>query len=195
MGSKHKKQDWVKRVSDLPDKLEEYRTPDEKQRAKAKKLPQGEEARQALVERIIQEAMDEGKFDNLPGKGKPLVFEDNPYLESGQQWAYGLLKRNGFAPEWIERDKAIRTELASMRERLQRAWQYLQVSRGDELSQIRWKAAVAHVKERLEELNRDIDDFNLVVPVLSAQRRRVCLEDELRRAKEQPDSSDSSLKD
>src|SRR5437763_1892288 len=30
-----------------------------------------------IAESKIQEAIDEGKFDNLPGKGKPLVFDDD----------------------------------------------------------------------------------------------------------------------
>ena len=30
-----------------------------------------------VAERKIQEAIEEGKFDNLPGKGKPIVFEED----------------------------------------------------------------------------------------------------------------------
>jgi DnaJ family protein C protein 28 len=73
--------------------------------------PQNEAERQALVERRIQQAMANGDFDHLPGKGKPLALNSNPYLEPGQELAFGLLKNNGFAPDWIERDKEIRREL------------------------------------------------------------------------------------
>ena len=31
-----------------------------------------------IAEGKIQEAIEEGKFDNLPGKGKPIVFDEDP---------------------------------------------------------------------------------------------------------------------
>ena len=31
-----------------------------------------------VAEREIREAIEEGKFDNLPGKGKSIVFDDDP---------------------------------------------------------------------------------------------------------------------
>lgn len=175
---KRDKRTWGKRLAKLPDKLEAYQKPAEDRPQSPRRLPDTEQERQTLVERLIQEAMAEGKFDNLPGKGKPLDLKENPHLEPGQEWAFGLLKRNGFAPEWIERDKAIRQEMADMRARLRLAWQQQQADPADEG---RWPIAVAKFEERLHKLNRQIDDFNLIVPVLSAHRPRLRLEDELRR--------------
>jgi DnaJ family protein C protein 28 len=176
----HDKQAWSKRLAKLPDEMEAYqKTAGQDQ--PARRLPDNDPERQTLVERLIQEAMAEGKFDNLPGKGKPLDLTENPYLEPGQEWAFGLLKRNGFAPEWIERDKAIRQELADMRARLCLAWQQQQADPADKS---RWPVALAKFEERLHKLNRQIDDFNLIVPVLSAHRPRLRLEAELRRVQE-----------
>lgn len=181
--SKRKKQPQQKKLDEVQDKLEAYQTPPQKQ--SPTKGPTGEKERQALVERIIQEAMENGEFDNLPGKGKPLDLNENAFSEPGLEWAYGLLKRNGFAPEWIERDRAIRQGLEEARSQLRSAWQ----QRLDNLIDgARWQAAVARFEERLSKLNRKIDDFNLTVPIIRLQRSRLRLEDELRRVGEMPDN-------
>lgn len=181
MHSNNKKR-WQKRLDELPDKLTEYQN--ETQLSNQPKKPTREEKRQALVERLIQEAMDEGKFDNLPGKGKPLQFKENPYTEPGQAWAYGLLKRNGLAPAWIELDKEIRHELAQLRRHLRSLWQKRQENL---ISEDAWQQSAARMAEPIAELNKKIDRLNLIVPVLSAQRNRVQLENELRHVT-QPDT-------
>ena len=171
-----------KRLDKVRDELETRQSLPQNQ--PLKKGPTGEKERRALVERIIREAMENGEFDNLPGKGKPLDLNENAFLEPGLEWAYGLLKRNGFAPEWIERDKAIRQELEEVRRQLQTDWQQRSESSLDEPE---WQKIVARFEERLHKLNRKIDDFNLVVPIVRLQRSRLRLEDELRRARDIPD--------
>ena len=130
------------------------------------------------VEQRIQEAMANGAFDDLPGKGAPLSLDSNPYLEPGQELAFGLLQNNGFAPEWIERDKEIRRDLEAARAALKAARQRCG---GDGSA---WQAAVARFESQLNKLNRKIDDFNLITPVVSCQRARLQLAAELRRAQE-----------
>lgn len=180
MTLKRDKRQVRQKLTNLPDKLETYQTPAEEHPPKKPKLD--EKQRQMLIERIILEAMEEGKFDNLPGAGKPLEFDDNPYVEPGQALAFGLLKNNGFAPEWIERDKAIRKELEAARKLLRLAWQQ---RRSNPAHESRWQAALGRFEEGLHKLNRKIDDFNLIVPVLSCQRPRLRLADEVRLAQEE----------
>jgi len=62
-----------------------------------------------VAERKIQEAMAEGAFDDSPLKGKPLVFDTNPYVPGGLRVAYKLLKDAGFLPEEMELRKEIWT--------------------------------------------------------------------------------------
>lgn len=177
MSLNDEKNKWQKRLEDLPDKLVDYKNEPQSPPKQAKK-PTREEKRQALVERLIQEAMEEGKFDNLPGKGKPLEFGDNPYTEPGQDWAYGLLKRNGLAPAWIELDKEIRRELEHLQTRLQTLWQKRQANL---LSEVAWQQTLTRFAQSIADLNKKIDHLNLIVPTLSVQRSRVRLENELRR--------------
>jgi DnaJ family protein C protein 28 len=170
--SKHEKR---RRLENLEPQLDEYQTPGTPWRTS--RLPRKEEERQGLIERLIWEAIAEGAFDDLPGQGKPLIFDTNPYLEPGQELAFGLLKRNGYAPEWIERDKAIRQELDAACTTLRRAWQ-------EWTNEAAWQTAVTRFEERLAKLNRQIDDFNLVVPVVSCQRSRLRLANEIQRVQQ-----------
>lgn len=56
---------------------------------------------QKIAERKIQEAMEKGELDNLPGKGKPLQLDDLPGVPAEEKMAYRLLKNSGFAPPEI----------------------------------------------------------------------------------------------
>ena len=58
-----------------------------------------------IAERKIREAMSEGAFDNLTGKGRPLNLEENPYEDPSLRMAHRLLRNNGFAPAWVEEAK------------------------------------------------------------------------------------------
>jgi hypothetical protein len=57
---------------------------------------------QILAERRIQEAMERGDFDNLPGRGKPLVQEDLSGVPEDLRMAYKILKNAGCVPPEVE---------------------------------------------------------------------------------------------
>ena len=63
------------------------------------------------VEERLAEARERGDFDNLPGAGKPLALDRNPFA-GDKSLAYSLLKNNHLAPPEIERGKEIDAELA-----------------------------------------------------------------------------------
>jgi hypothetical protein len=76
-----------------------------------------ESALRRLAERRIEEAMREGKFDNLPGADKPLDLEPMPADENARLtwWAIRILKQNDFTPDEVRLRKRIdllRDELA-----------------------------------------------------------------------------------
>jgi hypothetical protein len=62
-----------------------------------------------LADKRIDDAIQEGKFDNLPGAGKPLNLEPIPAEEDARLtwWALRILKNNDFTPEEIVWRKAI----------------------------------------------------------------------------------------
>jgi hypothetical protein len=62
-----------------------------------------------LADRRIEEAMREGKFDNLRGMGEPLELDPAPAEENARMtwWCLRLLKNNDFTPDEIRYRKAI----------------------------------------------------------------------------------------
>ena len=74
-----------------------------------------------VAERKIQEAIDEGKFDNLPGKGKPIIFDDDPMTPAHLRMANRILKNANVLPEWMQVQKELekeKREIAVYRENL-----------------------------------------------------------------------------
>src|SRR4051794_5078984 len=62
-----------------------------------------ESALRRLAEKRIEDAMREGKFDNLAGAGKPLDLEPMPADENARMtwWMLRILKNNNFTPEEV----------------------------------------------------------------------------------------------
>src|SRR5215218_1936179 len=62
-----------------------------------------ESALRRLADRRIEEAMREGKFDNLAGAGKPLDLEPMPADENARMtwWMLRILKGADFTPDEI----------------------------------------------------------------------------------------------
>ena len=63
-----------------------------------------------VAERRIEEAMEEGKFDNLPGKGKPIVFDDDPMTPPHLRLVNRILKNANILPEWLQIYRDIEVE-------------------------------------------------------------------------------------
>ncbi len=55
-----------------------------------------------IAERRIQEAIQNGEFDNLEGMGKPFTFEDETFIPDDLRMAYRILKNAGCVPPEIE---------------------------------------------------------------------------------------------
>ncbi len=72
-----------------------------------------------VADRKIEEAMREGKFDNLPGKGLPLELEPIPADENARMtwWALKILRNNDFTPEEV----VWRNAIDHLREKLYKA--------------------------------------------------------------------------
>ena len=62
-----------------------------------------------IVEERIREAQQAGAFDNLPGKGKPLAFEDHSMVPEDLRMSYHILKNAHVLPPEAELQKEINT--------------------------------------------------------------------------------------
>jgi hypothetical protein len=76
-------------------------------------------AMQRLAERKIEQAMRDGKFDNIEGSGKPLDLEPLPADENARMrwWALKILKQNDITPDEVR----WRKEIDRLREQLDAA--------------------------------------------------------------------------
>jgi hypothetical protein len=69
------------------------------------------------VEERLQKAQDEGAFDNLPGKGKPLILDDDSTIPEDLRLAFKLLKNANYLPIEME----LRKEIFNLRQLLSAA--------------------------------------------------------------------------
>ena len=69
-----------------------------------------------IAERKISEAMEQGEFSCLPGRGKPLVLSDDAWVPADLRIAYRILKNAGHIPPELE----IRNEIISLRDLIER---------------------------------------------------------------------------
>jgi hypothetical protein len=60
-----------------------------------------------VTERLIREAQERGEFDDLPGHGRPIRVEVDPWAGE-EALAFHLLRNARVAPPWIEADKEVR---------------------------------------------------------------------------------------
>lgn len=130
------------------------------------------------IDEIIRNAIEEGKFDNLAGSGRPLNLNDNPFVDREWQMAFKMLEEQGFGLPWMEKRQEIEQGLGRAREKLARTWHWHQKQiQGEKanlfLAQQEWKKAVRLFEETCAKLNRQIDDYNLEVPGSNLQRRRI----------------------
>src|SRR5262247_2424716 len=70
-----------------------------------------------IVEERIQRAQEEGLFDNLPGKGKPLNLDDDAFVPEDHRLTYKVLKNSNCLPVEME----LRKEIYNLRQLLNAA--------------------------------------------------------------------------
>jgi DnaJ family protein C protein 28 len=120
------------------------------------------------VEDQIRRAMEGGKFDNLPGSGKPLRLEENPFEDPEWRLAHHALRSSGYSLPWIETRKELDEAIRAARAALRRTWAWQQAALADELPpgfvQAVWDQAVDTFRQRVENLNRRIRDYNIEAP-------------------------------
>jgi hypothetical protein len=66
-------------------------------------------ALERIAEERIREAIQRGEFENLPGSGKPLKFDDELHIPDDLRMAYKVLKNADCLPLELELKKEIRT--------------------------------------------------------------------------------------
>lgn len=152
---------------------------DMRQRSRKIKITQAVER---LVEDLIQESMARGDFRNLSGAGKPLnKFQHNPYADPMTHNLNRILIDNGYQPPWVVTQRDIRETTAQIRKKLLEGRARL----GDPMTpkeHSQWDQLCASVEEELVKLNKMVDNYNLIVPMINMQMVHFSLSREIDRA-------------
>ncbi|XP_072831945.1 dnaJ homolog subfamily C member 28 isoform X2 [Vicugna pacos] len=142
------------------------------------------QAIERLVEDLIQESMAKGDFDNLSGKGKPLKkFSGCSYIDPMTHNLNRILIDNGYQPEWILMQKEIKDTIDQLREAILVSRKKL----GNPMTPIeqkQWNQVCEQFQENIRKLNKRINDFNLIVPLLTRQKVHFDAQKEIARAQE-----------
>ena len=125
----------------------------------------------------IRDSMGRGEFKNLKGMGKPLTREhDNPVIDDMQQKLNRLLSNAGFAPEWISLDKEIRQSIENVQKHLSSCWSKCGPHPMTPERKKEWEQELEELSHTVKTINKKINNLNLIVPSLSAQRMHIRLE-------------------
>ncbi|KAM7351183.1 dnaJ homolog subfamily C member 28 [Cochliomyia hominivorax] len=142
-----------------------------------------------LVEDYIQEAMSKGDFNNLTGAGKPLTQaqQQNPYLDFTTHKLNKILIDNGFTPEWITLQRDIREALQQLKKDLASERVYYGEYPLKDMELQKWQKMLEKYEYEIQQINKNIDKYNLIVPILENQFFRVNLESIAEKILKDPD--------
>lgn len=119
-----------------------------------------------IADRKIEEAMLEGKFDDLPGKGKPLPLDEEWFAPPELRPAIRLLKSAGVLPDWMERAR----EIERLRAECDRLWriaelEYPRALTLDETCLAEWHTRTwASIEQLMARVNTLVLAYNCTAP-------------------------------
>ena len=86
-------------------------------------------ALERIAEERIREAIQRGEFENIPGSGKPLEFEDDRHIPDDLRLAYKVLKNADCLPPELELKKEIMTAEELLSELTDEGEKYRQIKK------------------------------------------------------------------
>jgi DnaJ family protein C protein 28 len=130
---------------------------------------------ESMAEKKLREAIENGEFDDLPGKGEPIDLKENPFEDPDLRVVHRLLRNAGFAPAWIEERKEIDAELEVAQRKLSRAWALFGRAgeSGDVANDPEWERSMEEFRAKVAVLNKRISIYNLKAPAAVFHRKRI----------------------
>lgn len=140
-----------------------------------------------LAERKIEDAMQEGLFDHLPDKGKPIPLDDDWLIPAEWRPAMRLLKSAHVLPDWMQWAKELeqaREECARCRQQTERErTRYLATSA--ETYQTWYEGRLHLYQKAMRRVNDLILKYNLSAPGNARPEIPFNIQSETRRFEEQ----------
>lgn len=175
--------------------MTDEKSPRDEEAQHDEKAPRPQDRWNDLISQRIEEAMREGKFDNLRGKGKPLNPAREPHVPPDMQMANSLLANNDLTPAWISDRGQMLAAIERFRRQLHlaladhhAAYAAAQSSTEQASEERRWQAQIAAWQEEVRTLNRRIELQNFKQPVTFLEIIKLRLDDEVRRAEREVES-------
>jgi DnaJ family protein C protein 28 len=146
-----------------------------------------------LVEEKLREAIANGEFDDLPGKGRPQDLRINPYVPADERMAQDMLRAQGFGLPWIEERRDLLREREALLRALHTSWQRhggaLPTAAQRNRERARWESAVAAFRRDAEALNARIRSHNFTVPVTGMRVKPLDADEAVRDTRQQHPSA------
>ena len=135
------------------------------------------------LEEILQQAIKEGKFKDLSGKGQPLELNENPLEDPEKRLVNKILANSGFSPAWIEDRREIESELEQSRDQLRAARGLFKEAASEDRhhNMIEWEKALDRFREQVTALNKRIESYNLEAPLIQLHLTKVDIRAEVDR--------------
>jgi hypothetical protein len=137
------------------------------------------------IEGQIQDAIAAGRFNNLPGAGKPFAWSQQEAALAGDNWmGFRLLQNGGYLPEWLNLGREIELDLEGLELLDRNHREYCESAR----SASDWERigpAVDRLREKYETRAREIrkkqDRYNHDAPGIRTQRPGLWVEHHVER--------------
>jgi len=137
------------------------------------------------IEEHLRRAFEEGKFDNLPGKGKPLNLKDDTHVDPEWRMAYHMLAESGYALSWIHIRREIAISLEKALSELSRTWNWrrerIEIGKADHSVEAEWHRAQEDFCTKISEINRQITHYNLEAPLAQLHLKKINARQEIDR--------------
>lgn len=127
-----------------------------------------------LIDEKVREAIGDGNISHLPGAGKPLDLDIDPYTPEQMRISFKMMKDYNLAPDWINTSKRLNELESKLHKQIQiKADRYrrqlLAMKRkGAVLGELRleeeWKEFVEKFIDRVGKYNKEVLLYNLTVP-------------------------------
>lgn len=152
---------------------------------------------ETLTDRLLKDALTDGRFSNLAGEGRPLNLEDESHIPPELRLAHKILKDNDLAPDWIIVGKSIEQRRETLLAQLARAYRGYLGALGDagrdpvqgvvrqQQAESVWQQALAGFQKTADRLNSELLSYNLKIPPGITQKIPLNVAQEVRRLQAQ----------
>ena len=130
---------------------------------------------EGVIDKILGQAVQEKEWNDLKGKGRPLDLDSPSGVPADQVMGNRIMQNNNVVPTWIEDRKALLVRIDNWRQELcNRAHCFRATSLQSERQQ-------ADLQRKLADLNKDIQNINISIPVNQLELVQLVWAEEMQR--------------